>query len=189
MDEWVERALARWPNVPALFGWLRLDRRGRWLIRDGVISNRRIVDVINRNYAGDENGRWYFQNGPQRGYVALDYAPLVLFTAPDGGLVSHTGLAVTRTHTILLDEAGSLVLDTEHGPGLLSDRDLDWALTRLRGDGDDVADAIHGALARSSGDSTGLVLEAPGGSMPVWRCDADAIPDTLGFVREPTPSE
>ncbi len=33
MEDWVYRALEKWPNVPHLYGWLRLDRRGRWLIR------------------------------------------------------------------------------------------------------------------------------------------------------------
>lgn len=187
MDAWVERALARWPNVPALFGWLRLDRRGRWLIRDGVITNSRIIDVINRNYASDEHGRWYFQNGPQRGYVALDYAPLILFAEPDGRLVTHTGEYVKQTHRSFLDETGSLILDTEHGPGLLSDRDLDWALTRLQADDGDVEDTIGEALTRSCGDMTTLNLAAPGGLVPVQRCDAAALPDKLGFVREPMP--
>ncbi|TMH99667.1 MAG: DUF2946 family protein, partial [Betaproteobacteria bacterium] len=28
MDELVARSLAKWPNVPAVYGWLALDRRG-----------------------------------------------------------------------------------------------------------------------------------------------------------------
>ena len=28
MDESVIRALAKWPNVPAVYGWLSLSRRG-----------------------------------------------------------------------------------------------------------------------------------------------------------------
>ena len=78
MEDWVLRSLARWPDVPALFGWLGLDRRGRWLIRDEIISRPQIIDTIARNYAADEHGRWYFQNGPQRGYMQLEHAPLVL---------------------------------------------------------------------------------------------------------------
>jgi hypothetical protein len=64
MEDWVHKALARWPDVPALFGWLSLDRRGRWRIRGEVITRPQIVDTINPNYAADEHGRWYFQNGP-----------------------------------------------------------------------------------------------------------------------------
>ena len=90
MEDWVLRGLARWPNVPALFGWLGLDRRGRWLIKGELISRPQIIDTISRNYAADEAGRWYFQNGPQRGYVSLEVAPLVLH-APESGetLTTH----------------------------------------------------------------------------------------------------
>ena len=33
MDEIVLRSMLKWPNVPSVYGWLRLDRRGQWLIR------------------------------------------------------------------------------------------------------------------------------------------------------------
>ena len=75
MEDWVLRALAKWPDVPALFGWLSLDRRGRWYVRGEPISRPQIIDTIGRNYAADEQGRWYFQNGPQRGYVSCETAP------------------------------------------------------------------------------------------------------------------
>ena len=40
MDPIVRRAIARWPNVPAVYGWLKLDRRGRWSVRTagGVVQ-------------------------------------------------------------------------------------------------------------------------------------------------------
>jgi hypothetical protein len=28
MDEMVKRGMARWPDVPDVYGWLSLDRRG-----------------------------------------------------------------------------------------------------------------------------------------------------------------
>ena len=34
MDERVLLAKARWPNVPAAWGWLFLDRRGAWRLVD-----------------------------------------------------------------------------------------------------------------------------------------------------------
>jgi len=34
MDEIVKQALAKWPNVPHCTGWLLLDRRGQWRMRD-----------------------------------------------------------------------------------------------------------------------------------------------------------
>ena len=77
MEDRVRRALARWPDVPALYGWLALDRRGRWRIKGETISRPQIIDTLNDNYAADEHGRWYFQNGPQRVFVELQSAPFV----------------------------------------------------------------------------------------------------------------
>ena len=34
MDDIVLQALAKWPNVPACYGWLGLDARGNWYMRD-----------------------------------------------------------------------------------------------------------------------------------------------------------
>ena len=34
MDDIVKQALAKWPNVPHCTGWLMLDRRGNWRMRD-----------------------------------------------------------------------------------------------------------------------------------------------------------
>src|SRR2546422_6290676 len=66
MDELVARSLAKWPNVPAVYGWLALDRRGNWRIKGQRISNVALREFIARNYECDSQGRWFFQNGPQR---------------------------------------------------------------------------------------------------------------------------
>ncbi len=188
MDEWVKRALAKWPDVPALYGWLRLTRRGRWLIKDELISNPKIIRVINRNYGADEQGRWFFQNGPQRGYIALDYAPFVLRSMPDGGLQTHSELRVQSADTAWLDEEGSLVLATEYGAGLVSDNDLGWGLSRLRMENSPVTEEQLGeALALSSGEKTGLRLHAFAAELPVIRCDTGDMQQRLGFVRNPVP--
>ena len=34
MDEIVKAALKKWPNVPDCYGWLALDARGDWYMRD-----------------------------------------------------------------------------------------------------------------------------------------------------------
>ena len=34
MDDIVKQALAKWPNVPNCYGWLGLDARGNWYMRD-----------------------------------------------------------------------------------------------------------------------------------------------------------
>lgn len=188
MEDWVRRALAKWPDVPALFGWLRLDRRGRWLIRGEPISRPQIIDTINANYSSDGCGRWFFQNGPQRGYVALDYAPLVLRVDGEGRLLTHTGLTVARPGAAFLDEQGSLVVNTEHGPGLLQDHDLDWVLARLRRDGEPVSDDdVAEALARPSDSQTALQIRLGDVQLTLTRLDAAAMPARLGFVRDPQP--
>jgi hypothetical protein len=187
MEDWVHRALARWPNVPALFGWLGLDRRGRWLIRGEIISRPQIVETINRNYAVDEHGRWYFQNGPQRGYVTLGHTPLVLRAPAEGELLTaHTETPVGSIASAWLDEEGGLLLQTDLGPGALADADLDWALQRLdsaHGPVDEAA--LAAALALTSGAETLLRLRLGGRLLPLTRLDAAEAPARLGFVREP----
>ena len=36
MDPAVLRGMARWPDVPAVYGWLALDRRGNWRLKEAV---------------------------------------------------------------------------------------------------------------------------------------------------------
>lgn len=128
MDPQVLISLARWPDVPAVFGWLALDRRGNWLLREtadgrfGRIGNAALREFISRNYAADERGCWYFQNGPQRVYVKLACAPLVLHYEGDA-LFDHCGRPVEALETYL-DDDGSVLMLTGRGLGLLDDRDL-----------------------------------------------------------------
>jgi hypothetical protein len=189
MEDWVRRALARWPDVPALYGWLALDRRGRWRIRGEIITRPQIIETIDRNYEADEQGRWFFQNGPQRGYMDLEYAPWVLRVTGDGeGLQTHTGLTVGDVRRALLDEHGSLVLVTEHGPGLLADADLPWAMSRLRAAQGEIDDAhLAEALALPSGATTALRLGVGPAGLAVERLDTEAMPAALGFARRPQP--
>ncbi len=191
MDDWVLKALQRWPNVPALFGWLALDRRGRWLIQGEPISHPRIVQTINRNYGVDEHGRWYFQNGPQRGYMQLESTPLILFVSEDeAGLVTHTGQRVSRVESAYLDEEGALVLLTEHGPGELLGSDLSWALARMSSDGRPVDDdATTTALALPSGSDSDITLSIASTPLPLRRLNFADAPSALAFDRKPTPRE
>jgi Protein of unknown function (DUF2946) len=122
MDEMVVRSLAKWPNVPAVYGWLALDRRGNWRIKGERIANAAFRDFISRNYAVDERGCWYFQNGPQRVYVALAYTPFVLHYEGDG-LFDHCGNPADALQT-WLDDEGSVLIRATQGIGLLDDRDL-----------------------------------------------------------------
>ena len=122
MDAVVARAMAKWPNVPAVYGWLSLDRRGNWRIKNQAVGNPALREFIGRNYQPDESGRWYFQNGPQRVYVALAYAPLVAHYEGDA-LFDHCGRPLRMTEAYLDDE-GSVLIAGGAGIALLDDRDL-----------------------------------------------------------------
>ena len=154
MDEQVRQAMARWPNVPDMYGWLRLDRRGTWLLIDrgrpgfdealhgagSPITSPPILDFIGRNYQPDAQGRWYWQNGPQRVFVDLDLAPLVLRVMDFGdtrGLATHTGFPVERIDAVQASADGDLLIATEHGPGVVHDLDL-AQLDPDFGDGDTI---------------------------------------------------
>jgi Protein of unknown function (DUF2946) len=188
VEAWALRAMQRWPNVPALFGWLGLDRRGRWLIKGEIISRPQIIDTVNRNYEPDEHGRWFFQNGPQRGYIALEYAPLILRLEGDDVLVTHTGSRVEKPRAVFMDEEGALLLETEHGPGVLADNDLEWALSRLTMQGSPVDERQLGAaLGLPSGANTALRFDLGGTGLVVARLDAASAPAVLNFVRDPKP--
>jgi hypothetical protein len=138
MDEIVKAALKKWPNVPACRGWLALDARGDWYMRDdrvqaagpfprvkgSRIQHDKLREFIHRNYLRDDDGAWYFQNGPQRVYVELEAAPYVWrVTAQDLLLSSHSGLPATL-RSAWLDEAGRLFLDTDIGFGLVHTQDM-----------------------------------------------------------------
>ena len=138
MDPSVLRAMARWPQVPAVYGWLALDRRGNWLLRQsaegafGPVGNAALRAFIARNYAVDTRGCWYFQNGPQRVYATLAYTPFVLRYAGES-LIDQCGGQCTPRETFV-DEVGSVLLRGARGVGLLDDRDLGIFESRLRVD-------------------------------------------------------
>ncbi|MCC5858131.1 MAG: DUF2946 family protein [Ectothiorhodospiraceae bacterium] len=186
MDDSVIRAMQRWPNVPAVYGWLRLNSRGDWLLDGERITHAQFRGFIGRNYLVDDRGCWYFQNGPQRVFIALDATPWVIRHRADGTLETHTGEEVAEVRAAYLDEEGRVVLDTEHGPGLLHDGDLDWAVDQLRTrDGRPAGvEELEQAMIRLSGEDTGLYWQGDPAT-PVRRLDWDAMPKALGFEREP----
>jgi hypothetical protein len=144
MDEIVKAALKKWPNVPHCYGWLALDARGDWYMRDDrvqragpfpAVKGSRILhdklrEFIHRNYAADETGCWFFQNGPQRVYVELEAAPWVWrLDAQAGGaprITSHTGVPASF-ESAWLDERGRLFLATDLGLGLVHTLDMETA--------------------------------------------------------------
>lgn len=123
-DQDVLRALEKWPNVPACYGWLKLDRRGNWLIKDQIITHRRAVEFLSRNYASDDAGQWFAQNGPQRAYCELAYTPWIYHLDGHQQLFTHAQNAVENLLGLVIDEQGNLLLETEFGIGVMHDSDL-----------------------------------------------------------------
>ncbi|HWK84056.1 MAG TPA: DUF2946 family protein [Caldimonas sp.] len=144
MDPIVEAALKKWPNVPHCYAWLALDARGEWYMRDdriqaagpfprikgSRIDHEKLREFIGRNYASDEAGAWFFQNGPQRVYVELEAAPWVWRLSRDGGgapvLASHTGRPAAAQEAIV-DESGRLFVATDIGLGIVHTLDMETA--------------------------------------------------------------
>lgn len=131
MDEVVLAAMAKWPRVPAVFGWLRLDGRGQWWLREERLDHPSIVAFFNRNYTRDGVGRYYVQNGPQKVYVELECAPFVarldgdaLFTVPYTEEDHAREAFMTPEGQVFLEVAGELAV--------LDDRDLLAASSALR---------------------------------------------------------
>jgi hypothetical protein len=142
MDAIVEAALRKWPGVPDVDGWLGLDARGQWWLRDAAtqaqgpfpqvrgsrIEHAGLLGFIGRNYAAAADGAWYFQNGPQRVWVDLEATPWVWRLHGDAAapvMLSHTGVPASA-RSLWLDEAGRLYVDTDLGFGLV--HTLDTAL-------------------------------------------------------------
>lgn len=144
MDDIVKAAMVKWPNVPNCFGWLGLDARGNWYMRDdrvqavgpfpgskgSLLQHEKLIDFIQRNYAADDDGQWYFQNGPQRVYVELEATPWIWRLQPDGRVLSHAG-ALVQVGESLLDETGKLYLVTDLGVGLVHSADMALAAERV----------------------------------------------------------
>jgi hypothetical protein len=140
MDEIVKAALRKWPSVPHCYGWLALDARGQWFMRDeriqragpfphikgSVIRHDKLLDFIHRNYEHDALGCWFFQNGPQRVYVQLEAAPLVWrLSWPEGQLrvAAHTGTEAA-VRSAWLDQHGRFFLDSAAGLGIVHSQDM-----------------------------------------------------------------
>jgi hypothetical protein len=141
MDDIVKQALAKWPNVPDCYGWLGLDARGNWFMRDdkaqahgpfaggspaskgSQLKHDKLIEFIQRNYEPDAAGQWFFQNGPQRVYVELEATPLIWRISDDFSIHDHTGKPA-HMQRCLLDEHGHLYLQTNTGFGLVHTMDM-----------------------------------------------------------------
>jgi hypothetical protein len=173
MDDIVKQAMAKWPNVPDCYGWLGLDSRGQWLMRDdpvqslgafqsgvpgakgSVLRHEKLIEFIHRNYAADDKGQWFFQNGPQRVFVELELTPFVWRLDENFMPVAQTG-ETTQVLECLVDEVGRVYLKTPLGFGLVHTMDVGH-----------VAEALEQGLWR---------LET---------CDSQNLPVQNGFVVSP----
>ena len=197
MDDIVRQALAKWPNVPACYGWLLLDRRGNWRMRDEVVQHEQglgtpirhaaLIAFIVRNYDVDSAGQWYFQNGPQRVYVELACTPWVvrLMQGEDGSLdlVDQTGAAWEPTGC-WLDEHGAVLFtgrvdeDSRVRIGVLHDHDLGLFADALEGDESSAGhspDSTEGQRFVWSDDI----------ALPVQTIHAEELGARFGFVASP----
>lgn len=190
MDETVMRAMAKWPNVPAVWGWLSLDRRGVWKLKGEPIPNRAAVRFIARNYSSDDQNRWFFQNGPQRVFVDLAYTPWVYSIDGRGTLVTHTGRDCGAIESAWIDEAGTLILAGEPGPGIVDDRDLMTLSDRLvDARGRPVEDEFVAAFIESRpGSEPELRLEYGSARVRVGRIDSSEVAASLCFDPHPVES-
>ncbi len=148
MDDIVKQAMAKWPNVPNCYGWLGLDERGHWYLRDNaaqargsfqsglpgskgsLLQHEKLIEFIHRNYAADASGAWFFQNGPQRVYVELAATPWVWRLSADFKLTAQTG-EETPAQTCWTDETGKVYFQTPLGFGLLHTLDVAQAAEGL----------------------------------------------------------
>jgi hypothetical protein len=196
MDEIVRQAMAKWPNVPHCYGWLALDARGNWRMRDeraqalklagDRIANAALLAFINRNYTHDDKGHWYFQNGPQRVYVSLEATPYIVRTDPRQGFVLHTGESLPAVESVWFTDEGRLLFQGGEIVGQLDDRDVAQCLTMLRYDGAVADDEL--LLEWMDGRAGGsLEFGDEVKLLRVERIRSDEIPARFGFTRVPQP--
>lgn len=193
MDQIVAQAMQKWPNVPHCYGWLALDARGAWRMRDeqaqrhdlpgDKIMHVALVGFINRNYSADENGCWYFQNGPQRVYVDLELTPYIAHTDPTQGFVLQTGAPMATINSVMLTEQGRLLLIAPGQVAAIDDRDLAQCLADLRMDGNIVSDET--LLAWIAAPHQTLTWQKSGTTLPVTHIATENIAAHFGFIQKP----
>lgn len=196
MDEIVRQAMAKWPNVPHCYGWLALDARGTWRMRDeraqalnlpgDPIRNTALIGFINRNYLHDQQGRWYFQNGPQRVYVNLEATPYIARTDPLHEYILHTGDALEKLDAAWLTDTGQLLLESGEWVAMVDDRDMTQSLARMYCAGRKATDEeILAWLAQP--DALKLEFRFRDKAVPLAPIARGDIASRFGFVPAPQP--
>lgn len=193
MDELVKQALAKWPNVPHCYGWLGLDARGHLRMRDqqaqqqqlpgDKIAHAALLNFINRNYAEDERGCWFFQNGPQRVYVNLEATPYIARSDPQHGFVLQTGAPLEQIEQVYWCDDGMLILRQGDVVAQVDDRDISQVLDALHVDGQVASD--DDLLAWLENGQGNLMLLHDGKEIAVQPLAYASVPLTFGF--QPVP--
>lgn len=197
MDAAVMDAMKKWPNVPAVSGYISLDQSGHWRHHPAGDANQHpgqvgeriahqgLLAFFNRNYQADEQGRWFIQNGPQRVYVRLDAAPLIVSLAQDQAhLQDHTGRPVETIQAWYISAEGRLYLRSSAGPALLAGRDVPAMLEQLRTDQHGLESLDLEQAQRSEGWSLPAYPQAC--SLTVWSsCVSPA--EELAYIVLPEP--
>ncbi len=197
MDAAVMDAMKKWPNVPAVSGYISLDQSGHWRHHPAGDANQHpgqvgeriahqgLLAFFNRNYQADEQGRWFIQNGPQRVYVRLDAAPLIVSLAQDQAhLQDHTGRPVETIQAWYISAEGRLYLRTSAGPALLAGRDVPALLEQLHTDQHGLESLDLEQAQRSEGWSLPAYPQAC--SLTVWSsCVSPA--EELAYIVLPEP--
>jgi hypothetical protein len=195
MDDIVKKAMVKWPDVPHCYGWLGLDARGSWRMRDERaqhldLAGDKVIQVallgfINRNYMADERGCWYFQNGPQRVYVNLEATPFIARTDPEHGLMLHTGAAVSNIEHAFMTEAGEVIIDSGGKIAQVDDRDVAQLILSMEIDGAGASD--EALMAWLDGAPGQLMLRYRQQRVPVQRVVHGDLAQRFGFTRLPAP--
>lgn len=189
MDEIVKSAMAKWPDVPAVYGWLELTSRGEWKIKGEPIGNAAIRAFIGRNYTHDGGGNWFFQNGPQRVYVSLEATPIIYRLDESGRVQAHTGAMAHELRAVFADAKGRLFLDTELGAGLVDSQDTaHFAVRLIDTRGRKLDEESFDKWTRDEGEillnTDGLHVQGER-SIPLERVPSGNWPDVFGFVARP----
>lgn len=194
MDESVKQALAKWPNVPHCYGWLALDARGAFRMRDeiaqtaqlpgDVIRHESLLAFIYRNYTCDSRGAWYFQNGPQRVYVELETTPFIVRSDPAYDFVFHDKTPINEIDNVYMTNEGNMILRSGHKIAMVDNHDLAHCLSMLYLDDHLVAD--DDLLQWLSRPHEALQIQLRSQVKTVEWIDAHQLESQLGFVARPS---
>jgi hypothetical protein len=193
MDEIVKKAMVKWPDVPHCYGWLALDARGNWRMRDeraqqldlpgDKVVQQALLGFINRNYMADERGCWYFQNGPQRVYVNLEATPFIARTDPQLGLVLQTGAPAGLPERVWMTGSGDVIVEAGGKVAQVDDRDVAQLIAQMEIDGAPVSD--EALMAWLEGGAGEVALRHDGQPLPVRRIVRGQVAAHFGFTRLP----